>query len=149
MKPRTDPVASATPGSALPAQDPDKSKPPPVDRLASGVFGWEKLVAVPTKKGQRRDPFDAPTVTLDRFHCHITTLNPGEDTGAPHRQPQEELVILKEGTLEINIDGQLQTATAGSMIFYAANELENMRNVGTTPATYYVLQFFTPLTAKS
>jgi hypothetical protein len=34
------------------------------------------------------------------------------------------------------------------MIFFAANENENMTNVGPTPATYYVLQWFTPLTPK-
>jgi quercetin dioxygenase-like cupin family protein len=63
-----------------------------------------------------------------------------------HRHPQEELVVIKEGTLEINIDGKKQIAGPGSMIFYAANENENMTNVGKTPATYYVLQWYTALT---
>ena len=49
----------------------------------------------------------------------------------------------------MNIDGKKQIATAGSMIFYAANENENMTNVGKTPATYYVIQFYTALTPKS
>jgi uncharacterized cupin superfamily protein len=90
--------------------------------------------------------FDAPTATLDQFHCHITRLNPGENTGPLHRHPQEELVIVKEGTLEVNIDGRKQTAGPGAMIFFAANENENMTNIGQSPATYYVLQWFTPLT---
>jgi len=122
----------------------------PATRMSSGVTTWEEIQAriKPTKTGQRRDVFDAPTPTLDRFHCHITTLNPGENTGPLHRHPQEELVIVKEGTLEINIDGKKQLAGAGSMIFYAANENENMTNVGKTPATYYVLQWFTALTPK-
>ena len=81
----------------------------------------------------RRDVFDAPTPTLDSFMPRHT-LNPGENT-AVHRHPQEELVVVKEGTLEINIDGKKQIAGPGSMIFYAANENENMTNVGKTPAT--------------
>ena len=117
--------------------------------MGSTVIDWTKLQFTPTQKGARVAVFEAPTPTLDLFHCHITTLNPGEDTGAPHRQPQEELVIVKEGTLEINIDGKRQIAPTGSMIFYATNELENMRNVGPGPATYYVLQFHTALTPKS
>lgn len=121
----------------------------PAPRLPSGVFAWEKLAPKPTKNGERRDPFDAPTVTLDRLHCHVTTLKPGENTGEPHRHPQEELIVLREGTLEVNIDGKSQVATAGSVIFFAANELENMRNIGPTPAIYYVVQFFTPATPKS
>jgi quercetin dioxygenase-like cupin family protein len=132
-----------TPG--LRAADP---APPPAPQMGSGVIHWGKIVLQPSKTGARTTVFDAPTPTLEKFHCHVSTLNPGENTGAPHRHPQEELVILKEGTLEVNINGKIETAETGSMIFYAANELENMRNPGTVPATYYVLQFFTPATPK-
>jgi XRE family transcriptional regulator, regulator of sulfur utilization len=123
--------------------------PTPVAPLASGVIHWDKIALAPTPTGARTTVFDAPTPTLDKFHCHVSTLNPGQNTGAPHRHPQEELVILKAGTLEVNINGKIETAETGSLIFYAANELENMRNPGTVPATYYVLQFFTPATPKS
>jgi uncharacterized cupin superfamily protein len=112
------------------------------------VIDWRTLVATRTPTGERRIAFDGPTATLDRFHGHITTLNPGENTGPLHRHPQEELVIIKEGTIEVNIDGRRQVAGPGSLIFFAVNENENMTNVGTTPATYTVLQWFTPLTPK-
>jgi quercetin dioxygenase-like cupin family protein len=126
------------------------NKAPAAVTMGSAVIPWDEIQTriKPTKTGQRRDVFDAPTPTLDRFHCHITTLNPGENTGALHRHPQEEIVIVKEGTLEINIDGKKQTAGPGSMIFYAANENENMTNIGKTAATYYVLQWYTALTPK-
>ncbi len=133
--------------SMLPAQTPGTAATPPA-KMLSQVIDWQKLVFTPTKTGQRCAVFEAPTPTLDKFHCHISTLNPGENTGPLHRHPQEELVIIKEGTLEINIDGRIQVAPAGSMIFYAANENENMRNIGKTPATYYVIQFYTALTPK-
>ena len=105
---------------ALAAPSADAPKPPP-GKLDSGVFVWDQLAFAPTKTGARVMVFDAPTPTLDRFHLHITTLNPGENTGALHRHPQEELVIIKEGTVEVNIEGKLTIATTGSMIFFAAN----------------------------
>jgi quercetin dioxygenase-like cupin family protein len=117
--------------------------------MRSSVIDWNSLAPTPTRTGQRRDVFDAPTGTLDRLHGHITTLNPGENTGPLHRHPQEELVIIKEGTMEVNIDGRKQMASAGSIVFFGVNENENMTNVGQTPATYLVLQWFTPLTPKS
>ncbi|HVS51067.1 MAG TPA: cupin domain-containing protein [Opitutaceae bacterium] len=117
--------------------------------MNSSIFDWKSLAFTPTKTGERVQVFDVPTGTLDKFHCHITRLNPGENTGPLHRHPQEELVIVKEGTLEVNIDGRKQIAGPGAMIFFAVNENENMTNVGPTPATYYVLQWFTPLTPKS
>ncbi len=139
--PTTMPTPSPTP---TPAPNPAVGSTPAATpilatagKMNSQVILWESLKAIATATGQRRDVFDLPTPTLDKFHCHISTLNPGENTGALHRHPQEELVILKEGTLEINIDGKKQTATPGSLIFYAANENENMTNIGKTPATYY------------
>src|SRR5215831_20007097 len=79
------------------------SAPPLVVKMGSRVISWDDIQSriKPTKTGQRRDVFDAPTPTLDKFHCHVTTLNPGENTGPLHRHPQEEIVIVKEGTLEI------------------------------------------------
>ena len=122
--------------------------PVPAAPMPSGVIHWDKIQLQPSPTGARVTVFDAPTATLDKFHCHVSKLNPGQNTGAPHRHPQEELVILKEGTLEVNINGHVETAEAGSMIFYSANELENMRNPGTVPALYYVLQVYTPATPK-
>jgi quercetin dioxygenase-like cupin family protein len=113
---------------------------------ASGVVAWESLRFTPTKAGERASAFDVPTGTLDKFHCHVSKLNPGQSTGAPHRHPQEEMVVVREGTLEVNIDGHRQTAGPGAMIFFAVNENENMTNVGANPAVYYVFQWFTPRT---
>ena len=75
-------------------------------RLESKVIDWNSLKPAPTRTGERREVFDAPTATLDKLHGHITTLNPGENTGPLHRHPQEELVIIKEGTIEVNIEPQ-------------------------------------------
>jgi uncharacterized cupin superfamily protein len=41
-------------------------------------------------------------------------LRPGQASHAPHRHPQEELIIVKEGQLEISINGAKQRAGTGS-----------------------------------
>ena len=122
---------------------------PSREPLASRVFDWESLTPTATKTGQRRDVFDAPTDTLDRRHGHITTLNPGENTGPLHRHPQEELVIIQEGTVEVNIDGRKKVVGPGSIVYFSVNANENMTNVGSTPAVYTVIQWFTPKTPRS
>jgi uncharacterized cupin superfamily protein len=126
-----------------------ESQAPAPQPLKSTVIDSNTLTPTPTRTGQRRDVFDAPTETLDRLHGHITTLNPGENTGPLHRHPQEELVIIREGTVEVNIDGRKQLAGPGSIVYFSVNENENMTNVGQTPATYLVLQWFTPKTPKN
>jgi XRE family transcriptional regulator, regulator of sulfur utilization len=121
----------------------------PATVLPSQVLDWHSMKSSATRTGERRMVFDAPTDTLDKLHLHITTLNPGENTGPLHRHPQEEIVIVKEGTIEVNIDGRKQIAGPGSVIYFSVNENENMTNVGKTPATYHVIQWFTPRTPKS
>jgi uncharacterized cupin superfamily protein len=104
--------------------------PTPRPKIGSTVFVWEDLKVRPTPNGERRDVANHPTDTLSVFECHITTLNPGKSSHAPHRHPQEELIIVKEGTLEVHIDGQTQRAGPGSVFFYASNNAHAVTNVG-------------------
>jgi mannose-6-phosphate isomerase-like protein (cupin superfamily) len=116
-------------------------------QMISAVFEWAKLEAKPTPVGERREIFDAPTATLDRLRCHATTVRVGEASHPPHRHPEEELIFVKEGTLEVTIEGRVEKAGPGSVIFYASNELHGMRNGGDVPATYYVLRWHSTKTA--
>ena len=110
--------------------------------LPSSVFNWSSMKMTPTKTGERRPVFDAPTATLEKFECHITTLNPGEIPHAAHQHPEEELMIVKEGTLETVQNNQTNRVAAGGIIFEASNELHGLRNIGTNRATYYVIKFY-------
>jgi mannose-6-phosphate isomerase-like protein (cupin superfamily) len=132
------------------ASEPSPSAPK--SPLASGVFEWSKLEVKATRVGARRDVFDAPTQTLGNLECHVTTVNPGEAPHAPHRHADEELLFVKEGTLDVMINGVTRQAGPGSIIFLASNDLHGLRNGGSVPATYYVLRVFprdlAPDTAK-
>lgn len=123
-------------------------KTPPDGKLVSTIYDWNKMAAATTANGMRRAVFDGPTATVDKLHCHITTLNPGQNSGEPRKHLQEEIIIVKEGTVEATVDGRTETASTGSVIFFAANAVTRLRNAGTGPATYYVMYYFTPLTPK-
>jgi uncharacterized cupin superfamily protein len=107
----------------------------------STVFDWTKLEAKPTKTGARRDVMRAQTATLDELEIHVTTLNPGERSHPPHTHPEEEVLIVKAGTVETLQNGVPSRLGPGSIIFQASNEPHNIRNAGTTPATYHVIQW--------
>jgi uncharacterized cupin superfamily protein len=92
--------------------------------------------------GERRAVFDSPTMTLTELECHITTINPGESPHAPHKHPEEELTFIKEGTVEEVQNGVTNRVEAGGVIFCASNEMHGMRNIGTKPATYFVVKIY-------
>jgi XRE family transcriptional regulator, regulator of sulfur utilization len=116
--------------------------------LGSQVFDWKDMVAKPNATGEVRTVVRAPTVTLDELEIHITTLKPGEASHAPHQHPNEELLIVREGTVEALVAGQLKRVGPGSLIFQASNQLHNIKNVGSTPATYHVVNWKTAATPK-
>ena len=117
--------------------------------MHSSVFQWSSLKVETTKTGERRAVFDAPTTTLAQFECHITTLNPGEAPHAGHKHPEEEMMIVKEGTLEAVQNDQTNRVEAGGIIFEASNEYHGVRNIGTNRATYFVLKWYPHDLAKA
>lgn len=112
--------------------------------MGSSVFDWSKIEVKPTKSGERRQFFQAPTATLDELECHVTTLNKGETAHAPHQHPEEELIVVKEGTIEVVQGGVTNRIGPGSVIFHAANDLHGMRNVGAGVASYHVFKWISP-----
>lgn len=132
------PLAALVAGLALTAAA--QSAPPPKTPVDSAVFAWDALQVKPTKIGARRDVFDGPTATLGNLECHVTTVNPGEAPHAAHRHADEEILFVKEGTIEVTVNGIVRQAGPGSVAFFGANDLHGLRNTGSTPATYYVLR---------
>ena len=116
--------------------------------MDSTVFDWNALTAVPNKTGSVRRVVQRPTATLDELEFHITTLMPGETPHPPHQHPAEELLVVKEGTVESLVNGQLKRVGPGSIVFQASNQMHSLRNVGDTPATYHVIQWKSPGTVK-
>jgi len=112
--------------------------------MRSCIFRWEDMKAAASATGAKREVFRARTATLDQLSAHVTTVNPGERAHDPHRHWEEELIIVKEGTVESMQNGETTRLGPGSIIFEASNELHGIRNVGSAPAAYYVIKWFPP-----
>jgi uncharacterized cupin superfamily protein len=111
--------------------------------LHSTVYEW-MADAKPNAWGAVRQVMRDRTPTLDELEIHISTLQPGKSPHAPHQHQHEELLIIKEGTLETSQSGATRKVGPGGIIFQASNEMHNVTNVGQTPATYFVIGWKTP-----
>ena len=134
----------------LPSEPPPpasvKYSPPSHKNILGTTFvDWDSLTVRTTPTGQSRNVFDNPTPTLEKFEMHITTLRGGMISHPVHHHPWEEMLLVKEGTLEEEINGKKYTAGPGALIFYASHDPHNIKNAGTTQATYYVMNFYTDL----
>lgn len=109
--------------------------------MGSAVFDWNTIPVTPTSVGSTRSFFSAPTATLKNLEMHVTTLNPGQMPHQPHRHPDEELIIIQQGTVEALSNGQWKRVGPGSVIFNGSNQLHGLKNVGSEPAVYDVVKF--------
>jgi uncharacterized cupin superfamily protein len=114
---------------------------PPKPMIKSAIFDVDKIEAQANKSGSKKQVIDGRTNMLDMLECHISTVNPGQETHPPRPQVDEEMVIVKEGTLETLVDGQKQRVGPGSVIFAASGDPHGVKNVGEKPAVYYVIRW--------
>jgi quercetin dioxygenase-like cupin family protein len=112
--------------------------------LPSTTFDWNAIPEKQTEVGSSRQFVRAPTATLDELEIHVTTLKPGQTSHPPHQHVNEELIIIRDGTVETLSNGQWKRLGPGSVIFNASNQLHGIRNVGTTPTTYHVVNWSSP-----
>jgi quercetin dioxygenase-like cupin family protein len=111
--------------------------------LDSIAWQWSEFAVKKTDVGERRDVVRQPTRTLEELEMHITTLNPHVASHPPHTHPNEEMVILREGTLQAHVNGKEVVVKPGGVLFYASMQPHSVQNIGDTPATYYVINWST------
>jgi XRE family transcriptional regulator, regulator of sulfur utilization len=114
--------------------------------ISSSVFEWNSVMAKPTEVGSVRSFFKVRTPTLEQLEVHVTNLNPGKSPHPPHRHPNEEMLIIRQGTVEALVNGEWKRVGPGSVIFFASNQLHGLRNVGSEQAVYHVINFKTAAT---
>ena len=116
--------------------------------IGPSIYDWTKITARKTEVGEVRFFFRGPTKTLEELEVHVTTLDPGKASHPPHKHPNEEMVIVGEGTVEALVDGEWKRVGPGSVIFNASNVVHGLRNVGRGPATYHVINWKSDRTPK-
>ena len=114
--------------------------------IGASTYPWEAMQAKKTPVGEMRQVLKGPTATLEELELHITTLNPGQASHAPHHHANEELILLRQGTVETLSNGEWKRLGPGSVILNSSESSHSLRNVGQDPAQYFVVNWRTPAT---
>ena len=81
--------------------------------------------------------FNGPTDMLAGMCTGMGVLDPGASPHPPHRHPEEEFLIVSEGTGEIECDGKTTQVGPGAVMYCAGNVLHGITNTGKVPMTFY------------
>jgi quercetin dioxygenase-like cupin family protein len=107
--------------------------------LPSKTFNFDDLPVKINGKNKSRAVLNGDTHSGFPIEMHMTELGPGEAPHPPHHHVHEEMLLLKEGTMEVTISGKVTKIGPGSSVYVASNEEHGWRNAGTTSALYFVI----------
>lgn len=86
-----------------------------------------------------RDGFDGLTHSGYHIDMHQTQLEPGKMPHPAHHHEHEELLLVRQGTIDVTIEGKTTRCPPGSVAYIASNQEHGWRNAGDTQAQYFVL----------
>lgn len=87
--------------------------------------------------GDLRIYFEGRTGLLRSMTAGSLLLKAGMTPHPPHQHPEEELLLVTEGTGEITVDGKTTQVGPGAQMYCAGNKLHAISNTGSTPMLFY------------
>ena len=123
-------VSSAVALEALPSQ---------ANSLPSATYPFSELPTANSNGAALRPVLKGKLATSESLEVHETTLPPGGMPHAAHHHVHSEMWLIREGTVELTLNGKSHVMGPGSVGFVHSNDEHGIKNVGTTPATYFVV----------
>ncbi|MFN7934863.1 MAG: cupin domain-containing protein [Bryobacteraceae bacterium] len=87
--------------------------------------------------GDLRIYFEGATDQIRSMTAGSLRLKAGMSPHPPHTHPEEEFMVITEGTGEIFLDGKTTKIGPGSMMYCGANKSHGITNTGKTPLLFY------------
>ena len=109
------------------------------DSLPSATYPLENMPVQNADHAQIRKIVSGKLATGEHIEAHETTLPPNGYPHPPHHHLHSEMWLIREGTVELTINGTIHRLGAGGVGFVRSNEEHGIKNVGAGPATYYVV----------
>ena len=132
-------LCSMLPAVLIPAIVPSEASAAQDESMPSAVYPFDKLPVRTPNGAQIRDVLKGKLATGESLEVHETTLPPGGMPHPAHHHVHSEMWLIREGTVELTINGTSHRFGPGSVGFVHSNDEHGIKNVGTTPATYFVV----------
>jgi mannose-6-phosphate isomerase-like protein (cupin superfamily) len=107
--------------------------------LPSATYPFSELSMSNANGAEIRPVLKGKLATSESLEVHETTLPPGAMPHAPHHHLHSEMWLIREGTVQLTINGTSHVMGPGSVGFVHSNDEHGIKNVGTTPAIYFVV----------
>jgi len=133
-------LCSMFPAVLIPAILPFEASAQQDSGMPSSMYPFDKLPVRAANDAQYREVLRGKLATGESLEVHETTLPPGAAPHPPHRHVHSEMWLIREGTVELYVNGTSYHLGPGSVGFVRSNDEHGIKNTGATAATYFVVE---------
>lgn len=105
------------------------------------IIDWKNVASKITDRGQRWQQYNRPTSLFKKFDMHATALNKGMDSHLPHSHRQEEIILVKKGSIRMHIADKFYDAKEGDLVFLNAFVPHALINTTDGQCEYFAFQW--------
>jgi len=109
--------------------------------VKDGIVAQDTVRPMMHPFGDHRIFMQGPTEMMETFESGSVSLKPGQTPHAPHRHVDEEIMLVTEGTGEIEVEGEVTKVAAGSMMYTGSNKEHGITNTGDTELVFYYFKW--------
>ncbi|MCA9395293.1 MAG: cupin domain-containing protein [Candidatus Omnitrophica bacterium] len=116
--------------------------------ITAGIYPLPELMTADQSAGWQGYPlFSGGSTNVSKLTCHTSVLDPGACPHPPHRHPEEELLVLLDGELDVILPelkgtgGKNRRLKVGGFLYYPADFPHTIRTVSDVPAKYVMFKW--------
>lgn len=109
------------------------------DALPSKTFAFDDMPVKKNGPNSSRAILNGTIHDGCKLEMHLTEIAPGLAPHPPHHHGHDEVIVIRQGTLAVTINGKTTTLGPGSVAYAASGEEHGWKNVGSDNAQYYVI----------
>lgn len=107
------------------------------DRLPNSTRGMKDAKLTREAFGDLRIYYEGPTEQLSSMTSGSLLLKPGMSPHPPHQHPEEEFMVITEGTGDVSVEGKVTKVGPGDMMYCGSEKLHGIVNTGKSPLLFY------------
>lgn len=110
-------------------------------QIASDVYAWNDSPVVKTETGSKRTIINGSATDFEVMDISAMTLEKDRTDGGHSHADLEEMIIVKDGSLQITIKGETNIVGRGSVAIIMPGDEHSYANAADGDTTYYVLRY--------
>lgn len=114
---------------------------PKTNKITSDVYAWKSSTVEKTASGFKRTIVNGVATDFASMRITGVTLEKGKSDGESAPIDVEDMIVVKDGSLKITINGEAKTVGRGSVAIIMPGDQRSFVNAADGETSYYVLAY--------